>query len=282
MAKKTNSQKLLVLVAVIGILLLASLAGNVVLLGMLLSAKNGEAAAIDLQAETAAQLQAAETERDGLLVSLAETEEKLALIESEPAPVEEPAEPDSLFAEPSAEPEKEPEKMPAPTEEPKKLEYEPTGNEKFVEAKKAFAVSSIDLKVRSGPGTNYAQLGTVSSMDELSVTAGAYDWFFVEYAKGKYGWVSGSYLFGDWMFNSGLNNNLNNVTKPEKFLDEPERLTTTSDNNNVRSGPATANELVSALAKDREFIKLGTNKAGDWYFGNFAGSFGWCHKNNFK
>lgn len=289
MSKNTNKSVLLIL-AILAVLLLASLIGNVVLLSMLKS--------------THSQLSAAKTELTDTQYELSQYKSGAKSAEAKPEaeaePEAEPAAEPATEAEPGteAEPETEP-ATEAPTEAPtakptatpeptpagpyagSKLDVTPQPAEEFTETKVGTVACSLDVNIRSGPGTGYGKLASVSSGSQLNVRASVYGWFLVEYKHNTYGWISGQYFFADWMFESGLNTFLKDIEPAKEYLTAPEKVTVTAENGaNARSGAATAKELVLRLDNGETGVCLAHN--GDWYFCNFKGTYCWVHKSNFQ
>ena len=53
-------------------------------------------------------------------------------------------------------------------------------------------ITGVGVRVRSGPGTSYSQIGTVSTGDSLTVTGKTDGWYRVSY-NGQTGYVSADY-----------------------------------------------------------------------------------------
>ena len=286
--RRNSNRNALLVIAVIAILLLASLIGNVILLGLLNKA-NRQLVAVKTEL-TDTQYELAQM-KSGVPVPESSENEPAATAEPGTEPEAEPTEPgaeisgtEPVSAEPTpvptAEPTATPEPTPAGPYAASKLDYEPLDSEKLPEKMTGTVTCTVDVNIRSGPGTNYGKLASVSSGAQLNVYASAYGWFLIEYKKNIYGWISGQYFFGDWMFESGLNSFLKDIEAPHDYLSAPEKVVVTAENGaNARCGAATAKDLVSRLENGDTGICIGTT--GDWRLCNFKGTYGWVHKSNF-
>ena len=290
MANKSGKNALLV-IGVTAVLLLISLIGNVVLLSLL---KNTDNKLYDTKL--------ALTEAEYLLAqykSGAQESAEPAAEPGEPEDTEEPAKPaepaavtgdgtEKALEESTAEPTEKPTPKPTATPEPtpagpyagSALDYEPLDSENLPEVKKAIVSCTVDVNVRSGPGTNYKKLASVASGSEIKTVASAYGWFLIEYKNKTYGWISGQYFFGDWMFENGLNSFLKDIDPAKEFLSGPETVVVTAENGaNARCGAATAKELVKRLENGDTGVCLAYED--DWRLCNFQGVYCWVHKSNF-
>ena len=82
------------------------------------------------------------------------------------------------------------------------------------------------LRVRSGPGTNYNSLGTLSPKAEVTiygeaVAGGNYNWYKIAYGSG-FGYVAANYIINvkeipKYDYNSDFETNLNNQGFPESY-----------------------------------------------------------------
>ena len=55
-------------------------------------------------------------------------------------------------------------------------------------------ISNSPLRVRSGPGTEHDQLGSVKPGEEVEILGGENDWYHIVTADGLEGYVSGDYI----------------------------------------------------------------------------------------
>lgn len=296
---RKSGEKLLLILGVTAVLLLASLIGNVILLSLLKRANTHLSETKTLLTDTEYELaqyksgtlvpEADETNTagDGETEPLPDGEQPDAEIGTEPSGTE-----PELFGDPSAEPSEEP--TPKPTPKPtatpaptpagpyagSNLDYEPLDSEKFGEQRKAIVACTVDVNIRSGPGTNYNKLASVSSGSELKVSASAYGWYLIEYKNHTYGWISGQYFFSSWMFEDGTNSFLKDVKAAKEYLAAPEKVVVTAEKGaNARFGPTTADELVVRLENGDTGVCIAHE--GDWRLCNFKGTYCWVHKSNF-
>lgn len=285
----TNHKKnTLLVIAVIAILLLASLIGNVVLLSMLNSTKNQLASSKAELTET--QYQLAQYKSGEAVPTEAVPTETPAVEVTPAADSTAPAETDTATAvptdipatpEPTATPKPTPEPTPAGPYAGSNLAYEPLDTDLLPEQLTATVACAVDVNVRSGPGTNYTKLASVSSGSEMKVHASAYGWFLIEYKNNTYGWISGQYFFAGWMFDNGLNSFLKDIKPAKEYLSAPEKVTVTAANGaNARCGYTTADTLVARL--ENGDVGVCVAYQGDWRLCNFKGTYGWVHKSNFQ
>ena len=98
-------------------------------------------------------------------------------------------------------------------------------------------VNTDSLNVRSGPGTNYSKLGTLSKGSKVGVISESNGWSKINY-NGKEAYVSSKYL-------NRIPEN-NNTSKPESVKETKEVNTNSL---NVRSGPGTNYSKLGSLSK---------------------------------
>jgi uncharacterized protein YraI len=132
------------------------------------------------------------------------------------------------------------------------------------------AVDSASLNVRSGPGTGYAVIDTLSSGDQGvvldgPVSANGYTWYQVNYSFGGYtGWVAGEYL--TYVSGGGFAIGDN--------------VSITTNDLNVRSGPGTGYAVIDTLNVGNQGVVLDGPVSADgytWYEINYSygGYSGW-------
>ncbi len=100
-------------------------------------------------------------------------------------------------------------------------------------------VNTDSLNIRSGPGTNYSKIGTISKGSKVGVISESNGWSKINY-NGKEAYVSSKYL------NSISPNNNNDTSKPESVKETKEVNTNSL---NVRSGPGTNYSKLGSLSK---------------------------------
>jgi uncharacterized protein YraI len=132
------------------------------------------------------------------------------------------------------------------------------------------AVDSGPLNVRSGPGTGYAVIDTLTAGNQGvvldgPVSADGYTWYQLNYSFGGYvGWVAGEYLSYAGGGGIAIGDN----------------VTVTTNSLNVRSGPGTGYAVIDSLnSGDRGVVLDGPVDANGytWYEINysFGGYSGW-------
>ena len=154
------------------------------------------------------------------------------------------------------------------------VEYVPEETEWLSSAAKAHICVQGSMNVRSGPTTKYKSLGTMKAGQQVTVYAAKDSWYLVEYAEGQYGWGSGKYILGLFMFRDGSNENLAGITAPKT-----ETAGVMVKNVGVSEGAKLYRDP-SASGTVSEVLSFGTKvcvlyEEGDWAFVNCSGVYGW-------
>ena len=126
--------------------------------------------------------------------------------------------------------------------------------------KKTKVVNTSSLNVRSGPGTNYSKIGTLTKGTKVSVISENNGWSKITY-NGKDAYVSSSYLD---------NVDVNNPIQPEDKVETKEVNTSSL---NVRSGPGTNYSKIGTLAKGSKVDVL--SESNGWSKINYNGKEGY-------
>ncbi|MGG0454041.1 SH3 domain-containing protein [Priestia megaterium] len=126
-----------------------------------------------------------------------------------------------------------------------------------------YIVMASTLNVRSGAGTSYASIGSVTKGQKLSVVSKSGDWYKINY-NGRTGYVS-----SDYVQSSGT------TTAPTTPPAESTTYTVTASTLNVRSGAGTSYALIGSVTKGQ---KLSVVKSGDWYKINYNGRTGYVSR----
>nr|WP_308201911.1 SH3 domain-containing protein [Priestia megaterium] len=119
-----------------------------------------------------------------------------------------------------------------------------------------YTVTASTLNVRSGAGTNYASIGSVTKGQKLSVVSKSGSWYKINY-NGRTGYVS-----SDYVQTSG-------TTPPA----ESTAYTVTASTLNVRSGAGTNYAAIGSVTKGQKLSVV--SKSGDWYKINYNGRTGY-------
>ncbi|MGL4774115.1 MAG: SH3 domain-containing protein [Clostridium sp.] len=129
---------------------------------------------------------------------------------------------------------------------------------------------STSLNVRSGAGTNYSIVASLSKGKKVEIIGESGDWYKIKF-DGKEGYASKQYIKVD----SG-----SNESKPEPPKPQPEPSKTgivnVSTSLNVRSGAGTNYSIVASLSKGKKVEIVG--ESGDWYKIKFDGKEGYVSK----
>ncbi|MET3408234.1 L,D-peptidoglycan transpeptidase YkuD (ErfK/YbiS/YcfS/YnhG family) [Priestia aryabhattai] len=121
-----------------------------------------------------------------------------------------------------------------------------------------YTVTASTLNVRSGAGTSYASIGSVTKGQKLSVVSKSGSWYKINY-NGRTGYVSSDYVQA-----SGTG-----TTPPA----ESTTYTVTASTLNVRSGAGTSYASIGSVTKGQKLSVV--SKSGSWYKINYNGRTGY-------
>ncbi len=135
------------------------------------------------------------------------------------------------------------------------------------------ATTTVNLRIRSGPGTNFSQIGLLSTGTTVSVVGRneAANWLLIDH-QGTRGWVAAWYTV--------VSGDLNSVpVSAESGAAAPTASTgvtaTTTVNLRVRSGPSTDFGQVGLLARGTTVNVLNRNADSSWLYMDRNGLRGW-------
>ncbi|MDM8149904.1 SH3 domain-containing protein [Priestia megaterium] len=120
-----------------------------------------------------------------------------------------------------------------------------------------YTVMASKLNVRSGAGTNYASIGSVTKGQKLSVVSKSGSWYKINY-NGRTGYVSSDYV------------QASGTATPSA---ESTTYTVTASKLNVRSGAGTNYASIGSVTKGQKLAVV--SKSGDWYKINYNGRTGY-------
>ncbi|MEH7369618.1 SH3 domain-containing protein [Priestia megaterium] len=120
-----------------------------------------------------------------------------------------------------------------------------------------YTVTASTLNVRSGAGTSYASIGSVTKGQKLSVVSKSGSWYKINY-NGRTGYVSSDYV------------QASGTTTPPA---ESTTYTVTASTLNVRSGAGTSYASIGSVTKGQKLSVVG--KSGSWYKINYNGRTGY-------
>ncbi|AXI32278.1 hypothetical protein CIB87_25905 [Priestia megaterium] len=120
-----------------------------------------------------------------------------------------------------------------------------------------YIVTASTLNVRSGAGTNYASIGSVTKGQKLSVVSKSGGWYKINY-NGRTGYVS-----SDYVQSSGT------TTSPAENI----TYIVTASTLNVRSGAGTNYASIGSVTKGQKLSVV--SKSGSWYKINYNGRTGY-------
>lgn len=144
------------------------------------------------------------------------------------------------------------------------------------------ATAQSTLRIRSGPGTSFPQVGQVPSRTTVPVmgkNAGG-NWLFIEH-NGVRGWVAGWYttVNGDLGIVPVVPDNGGGAAPAPPSPNAPAAPTgvtaTTIDYTRMRSGPDTSFAQVGSIPINTTVNVLGRNGAGTWLLVDYNGQQGW-------
>lgn len=127
------------------------------------------------------------------------------------------------------------------------------GNQGVTREGQVVGISSR-LNVRSGAGTNYSVVTTITNGTKLKINSESNGWYNVTLSNGKSGYVSSQYV--KLITNNPNDNNPENVIKKGTVKDVTTVL-------NVRSGPGTSYKSIAYL-KNNETVEI-IGESGSWY-----------------
>ncbi|GIW50064.1 MAG: hypothetical protein KatS3mg080_0675 [Anoxybacillus sp.] len=104
------------------------------------------------------------------------------------------------------------------------------------------------MRLRKGPGTNFAVIGYVNRNEKGMATIAQGEWMYVRW-DGKEGWVHRSYVA--------------NVEQSEQNNEQPTYVQMLYDNTNIRSAPSTQSPVIMKAKRGDQFSII--RKEGQWY-----------------
>ncbi|MDN3360369.1 MULTISPECIES: SH3 domain-containing protein [Priestia] len=120
-----------------------------------------------------------------------------------------------------------------------------------------YTVTASTLNVRSGAGTSYASIGSVTKGQKLSVVSKSGSWYKINY-NGRTGYVSSDYV------------QASGTTTPPT---ESTTYIVTASTLNVRSGAGTNYAAIGSVTKGQKLSVV--SKSGSWYKINYNGRTGY-------
>ena len=134
------------------------------------------------------------------------------------------------------------------------------------------AISSTELHLRKGPGTQYESILLIpqdKAVTEIGYLNDDYLWMYVEY-DGHRGWAD-----SEWLALVGPGYDPAELVQPNYELKEPTILTTT-ETLHLRNGPGTNYDIILTLPKDSQLTELGRFRGiSAWMYVDYAGTKGW-------
>ena len=139
---------------------------------------------------------------------------------------------------------------------------------------------SNSLNVRSGAGTNYSVLGSLSNGAKVEIVGTSGSWYKIKYGSG-YGYVSKDYVtVSSSSNNSSSNSGSSNSGSSNNTITTPSTSTTgtikVNDTLNVRSGAGTSYSVIGSL-KNGATIEI-VETVNSWYKIKFNNGYGYVSK----
>ncbi|NWF67624.1 MAG: SH3 domain-containing protein [Chloroflexi bacterium] len=128
-----------------------------------------------------------------------------------------------------------------------------------------FATTSVQVNVRSGPGTNFARIGRMNPGDVFAITGQQSGWYQINF-NGQSGFVSASFVS---VTNSAPAPSSPTISGPSYSANATVR---------VRSGPGTSFQILTRIPFRGVAQLVGRNSDASWLQVNFNGVIGWVSR----
>lgn len=123
---------------------------------------------------------------------------------------------------------------------------------------------STSLNMRSGPGTSYSVVGSLTNGTKVTILQTLSGWYKIQTSAGKVGYVSSAYITIGTTVTTAPSNGSTTSTK------------TVNAAVNVRSGPSTSYAILGVLYKNAKVTVVGSS--GNWYRINYGGTTAYVYK----
>lgn len=136
-------------------------------------------------------------------------------------------------------------------------------------------VSADVLNVRSGEGTNYSIIGTITENSKVDILSTGNGWYKIKF-NNSYGFVSKDYItiIEESTNNTNTSNNDNNINTPVNNISSKDLIgTVTADALNVRSGAGTNHSVISSVGYGTKLNIVSTENG--WYKIKLNNGFGY-------
>ena len=136
-------------------------------------------------------------------------------------------------------------------------------------AGKIGTVNTSSLNVRSGAGTSYSIIGSLSKGSTVEIISSSNGWYKIKRSNGSNGWVSSQYID----LNSSSSNNSTNT--PSEDTSVAGKIGTVNTSSlNVRSGAGTSYSIIGSLSKGST-VEIISSSNGWYKIKRSNGSNGW-------
>ncbi|ALX48177.1 N-acetylmuramoyl-L-alanine amidase [Lentibacillus amyloliquefaciens] len=118
-----------------------------------------------------------------------------------------------------------------------------------VQANDAF-ITTDNLNVRAGPGTNFDRIGQVHTGEKLPIRSQSEDWIEIEFDNSRSGWVSAEFV------------TIESDTDSASPANNPSERTITinKDNTHLRKGPSSSHDITNYASSGEEFTVINENE----------------------
>ena len=150
-----------------------------------------------------------------------------------------------------------------------------TGNSNAITTQSGTIKVNGALNVRSGAGTNYSVIGSLSNGAKVEIVETSGSWYKIKYGNG-YGYVSKDYVTVSSSSNSGSTNTGNNNAGNSSTTTTQSGTIKVNGALNVRSGAGTNYSVIGSLSNGAKVEIVETS--GSWYKIKYGSGYGYISK----
>ena len=150
-----------------------------------------------------------------------------------------------------------------------------TGNSNAITTQSGTIKVNGALNVRSGAGTNYSVIGSLSNGAKVEIVETSGSWYKIKYGSG-YGYVSKDYVTVSSSSNSGSTNTGNNNAGNSSTTTTQSGTIKVNGALNVRSGAGTNYSVIGSLSNGAKVEIVETS--GSWYKIKYGSGYGYVSK----
>ena len=150
-----------------------------------------------------------------------------------------------------------------------------TGNSNAITTQSGTIKVNGALNVRSGAGTNYSVIGSLSNGAKVEIVETSGSWYKIKYGSG-YGYISKDYVTVSSSSNSGSTNTGNNNAGNSSATTTQSGTIKVNGALNVRSGAGTSYSVIGSLSNGANVEIVETS--GSWYKIKYGSGYGYISK----